>query len=680
MHKLKIDAAVFTAVAQNYIAKPIFSGIEDPLPKRSGFLKGETDTVTLPDIPLRKPKPVLLESRKGTCPPLTYEAFEKIIEWMADQAPEKGRRNQYWGAMAGFLCRAGIPPDDISDMIYEAASVNNDEEAKSRAGCALRACDAIGRGQSMTGIPTLEEEFNVEKIDEIKKLIGTITVNLDDLIKALTPKSSQQDIVAVLREIKGMQPIPQEQHLQMVKAQTGMAMGPLRKQLDLTPLSDDPVSAHDTGMQVAYETLQMHYENGQDLIRIDKRNFSYNGTHWEDEPDDYIAGRVLPFANACLTRGNDSVNDVVRDAASLIKWQSAKKGDAMRLQQDPYPIINTPDAEVWLHEDGTHETLPHNRDSFLLSCLNVRYDPAATCPRFDKAVLEILAETSDPADVQRHLYEFMGYVMQPRKDIAVFGLWSGGSNCGKSKLGETLTRLVGDNAVLHMKLQAFHDDKDALGNLPGKLMVVDDDLDQGVYLPDGIVKKISERKKLTGELKYVNKFSFISHATLLMIGNHWPKVKIFDPAIERRALVFPFDRTFTREEDDKTLFPSIWADSKEMSGILNRCIEGYKRVRERKQFQIPESCREAYLDWIADCDFVGQFINEICERREYGPHQFWHEHFTRFLEHARKNEKEVYWTSQSLKARYEALGYKFSTTSGKATIVGLYAPGTTEYW
>lgn len=46
-----VDMAIFSAVQPHYTAKPIFEGMPDPLPKRSGISRGEYDVVIVPDIP-----------------------------------------------------------------------------------------------------------------------------------------------------------------------------------------------------------------------------------------------------------------------------------------------------------------------------------------------------------------------------------------------------------------------------------------------------------------------------------------------------------------------------------------------------------------------------------------------------------------------------------------------------
>ncbi len=681
MPKAKIDSAPLTAVGQHYVARPLFFGMEDPMPKRSGVLKGEADTVTMPDIPLRKPRPAPGggEKKRPKGSALTTEVWEKITNWATENAPSKGGRHRYWGAMAGFLYRQGVGAEEVSEIIYEATSAANDDEVESRANCALRACDANDRGNNMTGSPTLIEEFCVEGIDEIKKILGTNKASLKDTIENITPATSAEDLNTILVKLKTMPVLAQDQFLKRIKEKTGLGLTKLREALEKARAEGEEASEiQDLGIIAAQQTLQKHYCGGELLIRSSKRNFSYNGRNWEDEPDDYIAGQLIPIVQEIQKQSmsDKSVDSLVREASHLIRYISTRKGDAMRTLEEPYPVINTRNAEIWLNKDGSLDVLPHNADSFQMGCLDVDYDPDATCEQFDKIVLEIFAENPKPEEMRRHLYELMGYVIQPYHDIAAFMLWHGKSNTGKSKLAETLARLIGDDGVITMKLESLAKDKDALGNLLGKRMIIEDDLQQGVDFPDGIIKMISELKRVTGELKYANKFSFINYATPLLIGNHWPKIYAADFSIERRAQVIPFRRSFARNEDDRNLFPSIWKDRKQMSGILNRAIEGCQRLRERKEFDQPEDCKAAYQEWVSGSAFVPVFLNEICIANANGPNQPWKEHCDRFYEWGKIRGIKPNIEPKGLRRVYEGLGIRFGETDGALTVKGIMAPET----
>lgn len=677
MSRKIIDPATFTAVQPHFVAAPIFEGLDDPLPQRSGFLEGESDTVKVPDIPKPPEKPQSSENDIQIAKPMTLVQFNQIVEWAAENEPGEGQRNFYWGAIAGFLKRQGISDEDVGEIVYEAACAANDEEAKSRQASALNACHRINSGMTMTGLQTLIKEFYIDDADRIIALIGTKKVDPEEMIEKLTENSDAKEIEGILKHLVGLSSTETEKMLKKINKKTKVTLKALSKDLvRVRSNSPDADSIFDHGESVARQTLSERFESGENLIRVNKRYMGYNGKFWEEIPDDYISGLALPYAEDALKihKGiNSNLSDLVGQASRIIKWRSTRKGDALRTLEEPYPVINTPNAEIWLHKDCSVDVLPHSSDSYQFGCINVAYDPKAKCPVFDRTLLEIFDENDEPEEMVRHFYEFLAYAMQPMRDIAAFGMMVGASNCGKSKIAETLSRLLGHEAVLHMKLEAFTNDKDAIGNLLGKRVVIDDDLTQGVIFPDGVAKMLSETKRVMGELKYANKFPFLSYALILMIGNQYPRIFKADYSIKRRALIFPFKRTFKESEDNRDLFPGIWRDQQEMSGILNRCIEAYQRLRERGHFEQPNECKYAYDEWVSGCTFISRFINEICQPND-GPNQTWQEHVQVLYEWANAEDIKVNMNPKELRKVYELSGIKFGTTGGVLTVKGIKAP------
>ena len=156
-------------------------------------------------------------------------------------------------------------------------------------------------------------------------------------------------------------------------------------------------------------------------------------------------------------------------------------------------------------------------------CLPNDYDPEATCPNYDEALLQIFAEADDPADMVRHWHEFVGYAIQPLRDIATFWLLIGHGSNGKSKLLETISKLVGPDAVLNDQIASFQRDRFNVAALAGKLLFIDDDLAENVILDDGLLKKISEEKTISARHAYGRrKFNFRCLALPIMAGNNYP--------------------------------------------------------------------------------------------------------------------------------------------------------------
>ncbi|MBF0326920.1 MAG: hypothetical protein HQL42_17865 [Alphaproteobacteria bacterium] len=131
------------------------------------------------------------------------------------------------------------------------------------------------------------------------------------------------------------------------------------------------------------------------------------------------------------------------------------------------------------------------------------------------------------------------------------------------------------------RIEELETNRFSLGSLRGKLMFVDDDVRTGIRLPDGTLKKISEEKELTGEQKYQNQFNFVSRAVPVLLCNNIPSLPDLSHGMLRRLQVLQFKRTFKGSKDDKGLFTRIW--SSEMSGVLNRAIEGWRGLTSQSR-------------------------------------------------------------------------------------------------
>ena len=143
----------------------------------------------------------------------------------------------------------------------------------------------------------------------------------------------------------------------------------------------------------------------------------------------------------------NSYPTALESAIKLLISKCAVQGDLLRLSEEPLPVINCRNGELWIGDQGAVHLCPHRHESYLTYVLDVDYDPAATCPLFDSALLEIFAESSDPNDMARHFMEFIGYAIQPIRDIACYFILRGAGRNGKTKLIETVVRLLNKKAI-----------------------------------------------------------------------------------------------------------------------------------------------------------------------------------------------------------------------------------------
>lgn len=438
-----------------------------------------------------------------------------------------------------------------------------------------------------------------------------------ELAAQLSPRSEDTLIASAIRaalqagtyeRIKAFNII--QKKLELTKGQLNQITNEVKDKLE-----------NDLGRTLANKTLELEFHEGKGLIYAGNDQFwTYTGTHWEPVTRKYIEGRVLKVVDrlkATVELGTKE-STLVSEAASILGAMVAKRGDALRFKKKPYPIINCKNGELWLSRSGKHKLKPHRPESCCLQVLDVEYKPGAECPQFDKAIRETFSNFDDCEDIVRHFEEFMGYVIQPDKDIASWWLFKGPGGDGKSTLMTILCALLGD-AVLPESIDRFKvgmgGDNHIMERLVGSLLVYDDDLDKSAELPNGPLKKISENKRLSSNPKGAKAFNFINCAVPVMLSNGFPRTKDISRGFRRRANVLPFNKKFHEEGGILHIAETIIKN--ELSGVLNKAIAGYKRLRERGEFKKPISSKVEEANWLKSSHAIVLFIEECIQKSHH---------------------------------------------------------------
>ena len=263
----------------------------------------------------------------------------------------------------------------------------------------------------------------------------------------------------------------------------------------------------------------------------------------------------------------------------------------------------------------------------------------------------------------------MGYAIQPRRHIPIIMILLGGGDNGKTKLIQTVVRLLGTSLVEAQRVDNLDKNRFAMGSLFGKLLYVDDDVKAGARLPDGILKTISEAKEVTGEYKYKSPFNFTVRTVPVLLCNNIPSLADLSHGMLRRLQVIPFDRTFTGDDKDAMLFERIWAN--ELPGVLNRALRGYRRLLQRNSsFLIPDAVKKATTAWLGQANPLPAFIEQRCEKgvSERCWMQELYAAYTTWAQHAGYTMVQ---SQPSFRRNLEHLGFQSSRGSRGQRVTGL---------
>ncbi|QPZ53239.1 DNA primase/polymerase [Achromobacter phage vB_AchrS_AchV4] len=382
---------------------------------------------------------------------------------------------------------------------------------------------------------------------------------------------------------------------------------------------------------LADETLRLFFNEGDHLLFLDKLFWAYDKGLWRPYPGSVVDNRVYRLITKVLSGGDenskallavledsgraDTLNALSNSVRGIIEKKCGGDGteDPMRVREMPSDsIMNCRNGELWF-EDDDYDFRKHDPSNRLTGQLATDYDPMAECPEWDAAIARIMRDQHEPDLVIRHLYEVMGYLVQTTRDMACWVMFYGTGSNGKSFVTSVLQELLGANSSVSQSLRDFGSGKSnhAESSLVGKLLMVDDDFEKGLMLPDGTLKKFSESKRMTANPKYGSPFNFVCRATPLILTNHWPKTADLSYGLTRRALVFHFNTTLVEAEVDRGLLTRIRKN--ELPGILNHLIEGWERLKARGRFDVPVACERAKSVWLGRRNVVAAFISEHIE-------------------------------------------------------------------
>jgi putative DNA primase/helicase len=442
-------------------------------------------------------------------------------------------------------------------------------------------------------------------------------------------------------------------------------VGSITKYSPTSPIGDGA----DAAERLMQLVLERNFNRGKHLMLCpDGRSWHYDVRLWRPVPDQWVSKIILEAIQVNPVKKQNTAS-LISQVLTVLRAKVAIKDDVLGFVADPAPVINAANGEIWIAADGSVELRPHRPDSHLRHCLDVRYDPDAKCLEYDRAVAEIFAAADNPEDLVRHWNEFVGYVIQPRRHIPIIMILLGGGDNGKTVLIRTVIRLLGTSLVEAQRVDNLDKNRFAMGSLFGKLLYVDDDIRAGARLPDGILKTISEAKEVTGEYKYKPPFNFTVRTVPVLLCNNIPSLADLSHGMLRRLQVIPFDRTFTGDAKDATLFDRIWAI--ELPGVLNRALRGYRRLLERNSsFKLPDAVKKATAAWLGQANPLPAFIEERCVkgvseccwmRSLYAAYTTW----------AQQAGYTLTQSQQSFRRNLEHLGFKSSRGNRGQRVSGL---------
>lgn len=276
-------------------------------------------------------------------------------------------------------------------------------------------------------------------------------------------------------------------------------------------------------------------------------------------------------------------------------------------------LINCANGTVDLH---TGEMKPHNADDRLTNYTDIAYNVAATCPRFEAYLDEIL----DP-ERAKFLQRWLGYCLTGETREQKFLVHIGQGGNGKGTLVRVLESVLGSyvrTAASNLLVGSEDRHPTEVAMLRGARLVISQEPPEGDSLREAFVKQVTGQDTITARFMRQDHFSFRPLFKLNLLTNYKPVVKSQEQGIWRRILVVWYKKLYGSATDvslgvatnvvDPTLEPAL---HEEREGILRWMVEG-ARLWYQSGLTIPPSVQETTKEYRTEQDRVQQFIGDCC--------------------------------------------------------------------
>jgi P4 family phage/plasmid primase-like protien len=375
----------------------------------------------------------------------------------------------------------------------------------------------------------------------------------------------------------------------------------------------------DTGN--AHRFARIHRERVRYVADI-KTWLVWNGVRWARDRTNAALDLTLAVVDEIEAEaeaaGDDG--DAVRGHARATRARNARKALLELAASVPHLAVTAEqldtNPEILVVENGVIDlrtgafARPRPEDLCTLSAA-VRYDPAATCPRWEAHIRTV---TCGDIELAAYLQRLAGYTLTGlTKEQAFFSLEGDGAN-GKNVFIEPIMFLMGEYATVASSKLVTQGDKShaaILADLVGARMVFVDEIPQGKHVDVERVKTMTGSARMKAQFMRENWFFFKPQMKLWIAGNEQPRFKDSSDGIWRRMKRILFNAKIPDEK--KILDYAQVLYEEEGAGILNWCLAGLRAWRELGGLGTPQGVRDAVAELRSDEDHIVAFMEECVD-------------------------------------------------------------------
>jgi putative DNA primase/helicase len=285
------------------------------------------------------------------------------------------------------------------------------------------------------------------------------------------------------------------------------------------------------------------------------------------------------------------------------------------LDQDPW-LLNCANGTLDLRTGTLRE---HDQADLITKLCPTSYDPSATCPEWDRFVIQIVKQ-----EISEFLQRYFGYGLTGDVREQILAICHGKGANGKSTLFTAYTEMLGtdyaikcDKSLITAKKHAGHSTERM--DLFGKRFVITSETEEGEKLAESMIKDLTGGEVIRGRRMKEDSWQYSPTHKIILGTNHKPDISGTDHAIWRRTRLIPFDVIFWDPDKGESGPPEL-QQNKGLAQVFERnhpailawavrgCLDW-----QRDGLRAPEAVNAATADYRMAQDRLSAFIADRCE-------------------------------------------------------------------
>jgi len=379
--------------------------------------------------------------------------------------------------------------------------------------------------------------------------------------------------------------------------------------------------------------LRQSYEVTERLVEICKEHFTFYSIRSEicTEIWVYSEGIYVPFGKSTIRQFSrymcgEKYKQIYSDEV-IIKIEADTFIDSQIFFNSKTPgLIPVKNGLLNLK---TRKLEDYNSKYILFNKIPITYDPKAKVVSIEKFFHDV---AKDVKDVDT-LYEMFGYCLYTDSFLEKAVMLLGSGRNGKTKLLTLLRKFLGEHNSTEINLRRIETDKFCINAMMNSLANLAGDISKKRIEDSSMFKELVGRDKISTARKFKDDIEFTSYAKQIFATNNLPQTDDISDGFWTKWVLIQFPNKFVPQKEYERAIRGIPNDQQkyikimnphiireivseaEMSGLLNKALDGLDRLFKNKSFTSSNSSKEIEQLWIRESSSFAAFALDCLQRK-----------------------------------------------------------------